>query len=90
VAPALAAEANTLTCAYASPVGGDRVGDPATEIGFNLQGKSGAPGHVYFEAQDDIYRFEVALRQELLEHLGGLKPGESKPIPEFPPKGEVR
>ncbi len=28
--------------------------------------------------------------KELLDHLGGLKPGESKPIPEFPPRGEVR
>jgi hypothetical protein len=28
--------------------------------------------------------------QNILEHLGGLKPGESKPIPEFPPKGEAR
>ena len=28
--------------------------------------------------------------KSLLEHLGGLKPGESRPIPEFPPAGEVR
>lgn len=28
--------------------------------------------------------------KSLLEHLGGLTPGESRAIPEFPPPGEVR
>jgi len=129
----------------------------ATEIDFSTgQDKELAQGHVSFEKQEDIFRFEVkgapaALRQALklgggwfvlafhpgkpacqpavvgvatlgkdgtlrmqyrsidhgmiaeametvrpgdeqykkyLEHLGGLKPGESKSIPEFPPDGE--
>ncbi len=53
--------------------------DGTLVLQLRAEGEGGMVGDAYFEYKPDDLRY-----QETLDHLGGLQPGETKPVPPWP------
>jgi len=55
--------------------------DGSLTLQLRAEGPSGARGDAQF-----VYKPTDPMYQKMLDHVGGLKPGETKPVPPWPEK----